>query len=212
MTDDRLSPRLLDRVGAVLAGPGWRRVAMIRRVAAAALVTFALVLALAPRSGSVGVPVVVTAADLAAGSTVRPDDLTVREWPADLVPAGAVLDPASARGRVLVGAARAGEALTDVRLLDTASSAAGTDGAAVPVRLADAGVAALLRPGNHVDVVTPGERTDRPVVLAADAIVLTVLEPEPGSRGRLVMVAMPRDVATRVAAASLADQVAVTLR
>lgn len=212
MTDARLAPRLLDRVGGVLSGPGWRRVVLARRVAAAALVTLALLLALTPRSGSVGVPLVVAATDLAAGATVRPGDLAVREWPADLVPAGAVLDVARARGRVLVGAARAGEALTDVRLLDTAPSAVGPDGAAVPVRLADAGVAALLVPGNQVDVVTLGERADRPVVLAADATVLAVLAPDPGPRGRLVMVAMPREVATRVAAATLTDQVAITLR
>ncbi len=217
MTDARLTPRLLDRVGGVLTGPGWRRVVMIRRVAAAGLVILALVLAVTPRSGSVGVMVVVAATDLTAGSTVRPGDLAVREWPTELVPGGAVHDPATAQGRVLVGAARAGEALTDVRLLGadhfaTAPSAAGPDGAAVPVRLADAGVAALLVPGSRVDVVMVGEHTDRPVVLAGDAIVLAVLEPESGSRGRLVMVAMPRDIATRVAAAALADQVAVTLR
>ena len=71
-----------------------------------------------------------------------------------------------------------------------------------------------------VDVVTPAPDGDRPVVLAADAAVLTVVAadadaaaaPGQGSRGRLVLVALPRADAARVAAAALSEQVAVTLR
>ena len=63
-----------------------------------------------------------------------------------------------------------------------------------------------------MDVVTVGERSDRPELLADDAMVLAVLPEDARTRGRLVIVGMPREVATRVAAASLADQVAVTLR
>ncbi|MGI9003212.1 MAG: RcpC/CpaB family pilus assembly protein [Pseudonocardia sp.] len=219
MPDARLAPYLRDRVGVLLAGPGWRRVAVLRRTAAALLAALALVLALAPRVGG-GVPVVVATADLAAGSTVRAADLSVRDWPADLAPAGVVGAVSTAAGRVLVGAVRAGEPLTDVRLAGAGPAAvlgAGPDAAAVPVRLADAGVAGLLTPGSRVDVVTVGPRTDEPIVLAADATVLAVLPADAGggigaSRGRLVMVAMPRGVATRVAAASLSEQVTVTLR
>lgn len=213
MTGARLAPRLRERIGGMLAGAGWRRVALIRRTAAAALALLALVLALVPRSGAAGEPIVVAATDVVAGATVLAADLTVREWPVDLMPAGALHEVESAAGRVLVGAARAGEPLTDVRLVGAgAVPAAGPGGAAVPVRLADAGVAALLVPGSRVDVVTVGARTDQPVVLADDATVLAVLAPDAGARGRLVMVAMPRGTATRVAAASLSEQVAVTLR
>jgi hypothetical protein len=54
-------------------------------------------------------------------------------------------------------------------------------------------------------------------VLAADATVLTVLAADPdgpgqASRGRLVLVALPRSEAAGVAAAALSEQVAVTLR
>jgi hypothetical protein len=121
---------------------------------------------------------------------------------------------------VLAGAARAGEPLTDVRLAgpeQVGPIRGSPDAAAVPVRLADPDVAALLAPGSRVDVVTPGPTGDRPVVLAADAAVLTVLAtgPDPpgqGARGRLVLVALPRADAARVAAASVSEQVAVTLR
>ena len=194
--------------------PGWRRALLLRRVLAAALVALALVLAVAPAPGSTAVPVVVAAADLAAGSTVAVEALAVRSYPPDLVPAGALADPAGAAGRVLVGAARAGEPLTDARL--TGAGPLPGDAAAVPVRLADPDVAALLLPGSRVDVVTLGEQAGEPVVLASDAEVLTVVAaagPSPGSAGgRLVLVAMSRSTAARVAAAALADQVAVTLR
>lgn len=211
MTDSRLAPLLHHRVAAAMTGRGWRRVVLLRRAAAAGLAILALVAALAPRSAAAVVPVAVAAAELPAGATIRTADLVVREWPAELVPAGALRDPAIADGRVLVGAARAGEAITDVRLVG-AGARAGPDGAAVPIRLADTGVAALLVPGSRVDVVTVGERTDQPVVLASDVAVLAVLAEDAGGRGRLVMVGMPRTTATRVAAASLSEQVAVTLR
>ncbi|MHA6623436.1 SAF domain-containing protein [Pseudonocardia sp. DLS-67] len=213
MTDSRLAPRPLSRLGALVVGPGWRRVALLRRAAAAALATLALVLALAPASGSGRVPVVVAAVDVAAGSTLRPADLAVRRWPADLVPGGALPDPAGAEGRVLVGAARAGEPITDTRLAGPAAALGAPAGsAAVPVRLADAGAAALLVPGNAVDVITVGGESGEPVVLATAAAVLAVLPPDSPSSGRLVLVAMPSAVAARVAAASLTEQVAVTLR
>ncbi|TWF76632.1 Flp pilus assembly protein CpaB [Pseudonocardia hierapolitana] len=213
MTDSRLAPRPLSRLGALVMGPGWRRIALLRRAAAGVLAAFALVLALAPGPDAGGVPVVVAAVDVAAGATLRPADLAVRRWPTELVPGGALPDPAVAEGRVLVGAARAGEPITDIRLAGpTAALGAPPGSAAVPVRLADAGAAGLLVPGGTVDVVTVGAESDEPVVLAAAAAVLAVLPPESPSSGRLVLVAMPSGVAARVAAASLTEQVAVTLR
>ena len=192
------------RLRVPLGAPGWRRTALLRRTAAGLLAALALALALAPQAAAGGTPVVVAAAELPAGSTLSPEALAVREWPPDLVPAGAVAAVADAAGRVLVGAARAGEPLTDARLTD--ATTVGGDAAAVPVRLADPDVAALLVAGRRVDVVTLGERAGEPLVLASDAQVVTVLP------GPLVLVTMPRALATRVAAAALSDQVAVTLR
>lgn len=184
----------------------------LRKAACAVLLALALATAVAPPPGSAREAVVVAAVDLAAGRTVRAADLALRLWPPELVPTGAVRDPTRADGRVLVGAARAGEPITDVRLVGAGPAAAGPAAAAVPVRLGDAAVAALLVPGRRVDVVTLGQRSDQPILLAEDAVVLAVLAEDPRVRGRLVIVSMPRDTATRVAAASLADQVAVTLR
>ncbi|WP_250549497.1 SAF domain-containing protein [Pseudonocardia sp. H11422] len=215
-----LSPRLRHRLVELVRGPGWRRIAIARRVGASLLVILALVLALSPAAGSGGVALLVASRDVAAGATLRAEDLTIRRWPADLVPAGALRRIDEVEGRVLAGAARAGEPLTDLRIAgpELAVRATGSpDAATVPIRLADAGVAGLLTPGSTVDVVTAGPSADEPVVLASRAVVLAVLPADggpgisPAGRGRLVLVALPRAGATRVAAASLSQQVALTL-
>lgn len=133
------------------------------------------------------------------------------------MPVGALTSVAQVDGRVLAGAASSGEALTAVRLAGpelAKKATGGQDAASVPIRLADADVAGLLVPGRLVDVVTVGERTDQPTVLAAAAVVLTVLpaEAKATSRGRLVLVAVPRSVATKLAAAILSQEVTITLR
>jgi Flp pilus assembly protein CpaB len=215
----RVDPRPHERLVEALRGAGWRRGALLRRAAAGLLATLALVLALTPARDA-GTAVVVAARDLASGTALVDSDLAVARWPAALVPAGALRAPGDAAGRVLAGAARAGEPLTDVRLAGPALPGR-PDGpagqASVAVRLSDPDVARLLGPGSRVDVVTSGPEGEGPVVLAANAAVVTVLaaEPEPpgqGSRGRLVLVALPRADAARVAAAALTAQVAVTLR
>lgn len=214
----RISSRPHERLLASLHRPGWRRTALLRRSLAGALAVTALVLALIPDDA--GTPVLVAARDIASGTALGDADLAVVTWPTALVPAGALRAPGDAGGRVLAGAARAGEPLTDVRLTGRESAARLTgrpDAAAVPVRLPDPDVAGLLAPGSRVDVVTPGRDDGRPIVLAADAAVLTVLAAVPDSPGRappgrLVLVALPRAEAARVAAAALSEQVAVTLR
>lgn len=192
---------------------------LLRRVAAGLLVLTALLLALRPSltaEPSV-TPVLVASHDLAPGVALRREDVVLRHWPPELVPAAALREPGQVDGRLLAGAARAGEPLTDVRLAsqELARLAAGSpDTASVPIRLADADVATLLRPGSVVDVVGNGEQAGLPVVLASGAVVLTVLaaDSEPARRGRLVLVALPRSTASRVASAALAQQVTVTLR
>jgi hypothetical protein len=82
--------------------------------------------------------------------------------------------------------------------------------AAVPFRLADPAVADLLTPGVRVDVVTVSANNTDPVILADNATVLTVRRADEDAN--LVVIALPRGEATRVAAAALDQPVAVTLR
>src|SRR5918997_6607866 len=111
----RLAPRPHERLVEVLRGSGWRRTALLRQTAAGLLAALALVLALIPRER--GSPVVVAARDLRSGTALSGADLAVATWPPGLVPAGALGAAAQADGHGLVGAARAGEPLTDVRLV-----------------------------------------------------------------------------------------------
>ncbi|GEL23491.1 hypothetical protein PSU4_24450 [Pseudonocardia sulfidoxydans NBRC 16205] len=208
-----------DALLARLPATRWRRGVLARRVLAGALVVTAAVLAFRPAAAA-GDPVLVAARDLPAGVVLGPADVTVRPWPQALAPAGVLRDSADATGRVLAGPARSGEPVTDLRLAGPALAAAATglpDAVAVPVRLADPGVAGLLVAGNVVDVVTPGAGADEAIVLAEGAVVTAVLPGDPGgatagSRGRIVLVALPPTQATRLAAAGLTQQVAVTLR
>ncbi len=218
MTDHQLSPTLPERYAAMLRGPGWRHLGAARCWLAGALALAAVLLAVHGRfSATHGSPVLVATRDLAPGTTLSAADVQARLWPAALIPAGAITEIGQAEGQVLAGAANTGEALTGPRLAgpELARRATGVaDASSVPIRLADAGVAGLLGPGRLVDVVTLGERSDQPTLLAAGATVLTVLpaDDKPGVQGRLVLVAVPRPTAARLAAATLSGEVTVTLR
>jgi pilus assembly protein CpaB len=201
----------------------------LRRAAAALLVVVAAALLAAPGVTPPGTPVLVAVRDLAPGVALGPGDVAVRSLPDELVPAGALAEPGAVAGRQVVGGVRAGEALTDVRLLGPAAAVAAAgvpDAAGVPVRLADAGVAGLLTPGTRVDLVAAGAPVgarpvpagaatlDEPAVLAADAVVLAVLPAPERTAGAapVVVVALPAGLAARVATVSLREEVTVTLR
>ncbi|MBP2371029.1 SAF domain-containing protein [Pseudonocardia parietis] len=202
----------------VLRGPSWARALLLRRLAAAVLAVAALVVAAAPDPADERAAVLVAARDLSPGVPLRPADVTVAAWPPGLVPGGALRAVPDVDGRAPAGPVRAGEPLTDLRLIgpELAVRAGGPDASAVPLRPADPAVAALLSAGSRVDVIAGGP--EGPRVLAARAGVVAVLPPAPGGVGAgsgpgpLVLVALPEAEATAVAAATLAGEVTVTLR
>ncbi|GAB3445706.1 SAF domain-containing protein [Actinophytocola sediminis] len=215
---DPITPLTRDRLRQLFARRGFPRLLVLRRVAAALLVLLALALAIRPPPTAAGeqtVPMLVTARDLPPGASLRPDDVRVVPAPASLRPAAALTAPDQASGRVLAGAASRGEPITQVRLVGREHSRLATGDpatVAVPVRLADPEVAALLTPGARVDVVTVSpDDAVAGVVLAADATVVTV-RAATDQPGRLVVIAVPRDTATRLASVSLGQPVAITLR
>jgi len=189
---------------------------LLRRVAAAVLVGLAAITALfASRDPFPGDVMVVAARDLSPGTVVEASQLTVRRLPAQAVPDGAARSPAAVLGRTLAAPVRRGEALTDVRLTGpdlTRLVASNSQLMSVPLRLADPGVAALLRTGSTVDVVTVGPQQGEPVVLARGARVLAVLESATAQRdGKLVLIALDPVAATRVAATSISQGLTVTV-
>jgi Flp pilus assembly protein CpaB len=104
------------------------------------------------RHGS-GVAVVAAARDLPSGATLTTADLTTVILPTTAIPAGAITSAAVAIGRPIAGALRRGEPLTDARIDHGALSAPRAGFVAAPVRLADAEAAALLQPGERIDVL-----------------------------------------------------------
>ncbi|MFI9627026.1 hypothetical protein [Streptomyces sp. NPDC052042] len=108
------------------------------------------------------------------------------------------------------------------------TSAGGTAGAApegvhppaplvsAPVRIADAGAVRLLRPGDHVDVITAGEgrEGEGARVLAKGALVADVPQaPAEGLReeGALIVLSVPRGTAASLAGAGISTRLAVVL-
>lgn len=132
--------------------------------------------------------------DLPAGTLLRAADLEARPLPPDSVPTGAT-DLAAAVGEVLAGPVRAGEPLTDVRLVGDDLAAAHPDLATLPVRLPDAGQAALLDPGDRIDLVATDPQAGGSRVVAPGALVLAVPPPRPeqasATPGALVVLGVP---------------------
>lgn len=148
----------------------WR----VRRPLAALCAGVAVLLAVErvgpPDPPTVEVPV--AARDLTAGSVLAPEDVTTHAVPEALVPAGTPPDAADVLGRRTAVAVPAGLPLV-AELLAGETTAPPEGTVVVPVRFADAGVAAVLRPGMRVDVVAaaPVEGAE-PERLARDALVL----------------------------------------
>ncbi|MGH3673115.1 MAG: SAF domain-containing protein [Pseudonocardiaceae bacterium] len=213
-----MAPLLRERWNALRQGAGFSRTLVLRRATAAALVALAAVLALVPAPWTATTDLVVVAArDLTPGTVLAASDLTLHELPEQGVPDGATRDAGAVLSRTVAAPVRRGEPLTDVRLAGPELARAismdpGT--VSVPLRLADSGVAALLHPGATVDVVTTGERQDETVVLARGARVLAVLDADARATergGSLVLAALDPVAATRVAAASISQTLAVTV-
>lgn len=213
--DHPLSARLFDRIPPL---PPRLRSPAARRIVAAALVGLAVVSAYRTDPSRTEVPVVVTATDVAPGTSLTAADVTVTRVDSSLLADGTLRSVDDAVGRTVAGPVRSGEALTDVRLLGPRLASAtlpSGDARIVPIRLADPELAQLLRAGDVVDVVRAAPDDTSPSgVIAESATVVMVSAPSSGvsRRDQLVLVALRADDASAVAAASLSDALTVLLR
>jgi Flp pilus assembly protein CpaB len=167
---------------------------------------------------------VAAARDLAAGSTLTAGDLVDVRLPRPLRPDG-LLARDALLGRVLSGAVRRGEALTDARLTGAGTLAGLPRGqVAVPLRVSDAAAAALLRPGDRVDVhavavadAGAGAGPGAPAVadLVLPGLVVLAVPPASdglGEEGALVVVAATPETARTIARAAVAARFSVAVR
>jgi len=191
-----------------------RQVLIRRRVLAglcAGLAVWSCLIALT-RSPPVGVEVVVAAHDVDSGTTLEPDDLERVRFAPGSVPATAIRHPAEAIGRTVLAPLAEGEPLTARRLLGPGGLAGYPGRSAVGLRIPDQDAAALLDPGDRVDLVASDPQSDDdPVLLVRDAVVLALPAPDPDAAqlgteagGRLVLFAVPTDGVEHVAAVAAA--------
>jgi Flp pilus assembly protein CpaB len=213
------------------AATSWRRelrsaLARRRRLLAAGLLAGSTAFAISAVSPSPPATAVVLAAarDLAGGATIQAGDLQRVALSPHVVPAGTVSDPARLTGRVLAVPVRAGEAITDVRLVGPSLLAGyGEQLVAAPIRIADAGAARLVRPGDVIDVLAADEAaasTGAAARLVASSVRVVVVPGDGGSLlsgdglgdGALVVLATTSDTAARLASAAVTSRLSLTIR
>lgn len=163
------------------------------------------------------VPVLVAAHDLGSGALVTADDLVTRSFTPESVPAG-TLRRAALLGRTTAAPVRAGEPLTDVRLVGPGLLAGYPGAVAVPVRIGDPAAVRLLEVGDRVDVLAADPQGSGPaaVVAAGAPVVALPRGAASGSgtdlvSGALVVLAVPDATARRLAGAAVSTFLSVTL-
>lgn len=196
---------------------GLRSTVLARRrpvaAACAGLALLAAVQAARPQPAPT-VPVRVAARDLASGTVLSGDDLVTRRYPASVAPPGSV---SRAVGRTLAAPVRAGEPVTDVRLVAPSLVAGYPGRVALPVRVVDADAVALLRVGDHVSLVAADPRRGTASYVAVDVPVLALPisdseAPETARLpGRLIVVgSFPSDV-DHIAGAAATDLLSIVI-
>ncbi len=213
--------------------PPWRRwLRRHRRLIAAGLAAAAVLVAVRTTQPDQAATeaVLVVSHDIAPGALIGPDDVAVARWPVGLAPPDVLRTPDALPGRPVATRLTSGEAVLPARFVSPALVAAYGDGlVATPVRLADAGAAALLREGDLVDVLAaaPGAAGDPGAsparVVAAAVRVVLAGAPSTGSDdalgaaisvsdGSLVVLATSSEAAAAIAGAAATSRLSVVLR
>jgi Flp pilus assembly protein CpaB len=195
-----------------------RRAVLARRRPLAALCA-GLAVAVGLRANAAPPPprttLLVAAHDLAGAVALRPGDLTTRSFAPDSVPAGVLDSPAEALGRTTVGPVRAGEPLTDARLVGRSMLAGYPGTVATPVRIGDPAAVGLVRVGDRVDLLAADPQgAGEAILLAHDAPVVAIPRRAAATdlvSGALIVVAVPDGTARSLAAAGVTSFVSLTI-
>ncbi|WP_432941480.1 Flp pilus assembly protein CpaB [Kribbella sp. CA-253562] len=191
----------------LLRAARWHR-RLLAGLFAAAAVYFGLATFSPPPAAST--PVLAAARDLPGGVTPSASDLRTLRLPAALVPSGTLRPGADLSQRVLATAVRSGEPLTDARFLTPTAVPSGL--LAYPLRLDDADIAALLRPGDRVDLYAASATADVSATRLASAVpVLALPTPTRSSGGALVVLATSPATAARLAQSTTNTRISVAL-
>jgi Flp pilus assembly protein CpaB len=208
----------LDRwLGELRRAVVWRRRLLAAGLLAGSVAFGLQVLAPPPPAG---VPVLVAARDVAAGTVLADADVRRVQRPPGTVPSGALAQERQATGATVSSAVRRGEVLSDARLAGPGSvRGLGDDLVAAPVRIADGDTATLLRPGAVVDELAAGADGSTEARLVAAAVRVLVV-PRPAQDrlglgsgdGAVLLLATTPPTAARLAAAAVSDRLSVVIR
>jgi Flp pilus assembly protein CpaB len=160
--------------------------------------------------------VVTAKAQLSGGTVLSSADLVLDKVVAADVPEGVLTDPNDLIGKTLTAPVAAHQMMT--RLTTTSAPAAVPPGHVIaPVRLADAALAGLLRPGDVVDVVAADPEAKQAAVVAANVRVVTVPtgpgdRAGPGPDGALFLVDVEGQTATILAQAAASATLSIIWR
>lgn len=178
----------------------------------AALAVLVVIESLAPAKPP-RVAVVVAAHDLTSGVTLAGEDVTVEQEPPSVVPQGSSSSPAQVLGRVVAGPMRAGEPVTDRRLLGRPLLAGYPPRlVAAAVRIRDAAAVGLLQVGDRISVYAAGGDTSYAGLVVGRATVVTLPQvADDALQGGLVVLAVTPTQAAALAQASATAPLSVTL-
>src|SRR5665811_2043844 len=153
--------------------------------------------------------------DLAGGAVVRSSDLEPAAFDPASVPSGVLATKADAVGRTTATPVRAGEPITDVRLLGGSMLAGYPGTVAAPVRIGDPGAVQLLRIGDRVDVFAADPQGDQARVVVSDAPVIAIpRQSDSGAgivSGGLIVVAISDTTAQTLAAAGVSSFLSIVI-
>ena len=148
----------------------WHRRKLAVLAALAAVLTG---LAAAAPDGPPTLSVVRATSELAGGTRLADADLELAHVVAADAPRGALTDPAAAVGQLLAAPVAEGQIITPAAFT-TARAVTSRGRVVAPLRLADADLAALLRPGDQVDVIAADPQSAQADVVARAVRVVTV--------------------------------------
>jgi Flp pilus assembly protein CpaB len=194
-----------------------RRLLVHRRLVGAVLAAVAtwLVVQAATAPPPVTVDVWTARHDLRSGTVLTRADLSRTGFAPGSVPSTALRSPDQVLGRTLATPLGRGEPLTPAHLTGAEALTGYPGRSAVAVRIPDADVVALLTPGQQVALVATDPQGGRPPErLVDDAAVLAVPRASGTASGgaltgRLVVFAVPEQVADELAAAAASRYLAV---
>jgi Flp pilus assembly protein CpaB len=158
--------------------------------------------------------VLVAARDLAGGTVVTAGDVVRGHLPPESVPAGALTLAEHVVGRTTTGPVRAGEPITDVRLVSGSLLDGYPGRVAAPVRVGDPGAVGLLRIGDRVDVIAADPQGgSEALVVAHEAPVVALPRAEDTAlaSGGLLVLAVSEETARALAAAAVSSYLSVVI-